>query len=156
MWQDPDLLKYFADEGYLFLPGENEGLTFGEGRFLQAFSATTDGRNLERKFTDGKCAIGAIEQDSEVYPLAVDKNSISNNNLDVYYSNGNVYVNGIAESSVIKVNVYSISSQLVTTVTKSIEVGAFAQQLPMNLSSGIYAVQVIVGNQVKNILVSVK
>ena len=151
-----DNFDYYIDEGYLFLPSDNEGLTFGEGRLLQAFDVTTDGRNLERKFTDGKCAIGAIEQDSEVYPSAVDKSIVSDSELNIYYADGNIHVNGISESSVVKINIYNMSSQLLSSATKSIEAGAFAQEVPVNLSSGIYAVQVIAGNQVKSILVSVK
>ncbi len=118
---------------------------------LQAFNVTTDGRNLERKFTDGKCAIGAIEQDSEVYPLAVDNSIVSDSELNIYYADGNIHVNGISESSVVKINIYNMSSQLLSSATKSIEAGAFAQEVPVNLSSGIYAVQVIAGNQVKSI-----
>lgn len=150
-----DNFDYYIDEGYLFLPSDNEGLTFGEGRLLQPFSQT-DGRDLYRKFTDGKCAIGAIEQDSEVYPLAVDKSIVSDSELNIYYADGNIHVNGISESSVVKINIYNMSSQLLSSATKSIEAGAFAQEVPVNLSSGIYAVQVIAGNQVKSILVSVK
>ena len=154
IWGNPD---YIFDEGYLFLPADNEGLTFGEGRLLQAFSVTTDGRNLERKFTNGKCAIGAIEQDSEVYPLAISKNTVSDSSsLKIYYAGQNLYVSGISESPIIKVNVYNTASQLVASATSSIEADAFAQEFSMSLSSGIYAVQVVAGNQVKNILVSVK
>lgn len=147
--------NYIVDEGYLSLPAENEGLTFGDARLLKPFSVT-DGRGLERKFTDGKCAIGAIEQDSEVYPLAVDKNTVSDGDLTIYYAGRNLYVKGISESSVIKVNIFNTASQLIASVTESIGVGAFAQELPVNLASGIYAVQVIAGNRVKSILISVK
>lgn len=153
LWDNSD---YIFDEGYLFLPGENEGLTFGNSRLLTSWDVETDGRGLIRKFTDGKCAIGAIEQDSEVYPLAVNKNTVSNVDLNIYYTGQSLYVNGISELPVIKINIFNMSSQLVASVTESIEVGVFAQELPVNLASGVYVIQVIAGNQVKSILISVK
>ncbi|MFR3550167.1 MAG: T9SS type A sorting domain-containing protein [Coprobacter sp.] len=88
--------------------------------------------------------------------MAVDKSIVSGSDLNIYYADGNIHVNGISESSLVKVNIYDMSSQLLSSSTKSIEAGVFVQEVPVNLSSGIYAVQVIVGNQVKSILVSVK
>ena len=88
--------------------------------------------------------------------MAVDKSIVSDSELNIYYADGNIHVNGISESSVVKINIYNMSSQLLSSATKSIEAGAFAQEVPVNLSSGIYTVQVIAGNQVKSILVSVK
>ncbi|MFR3550166.1 MAG: hypothetical protein ACLTTW_08090 [Coprobacter sp.] len=37
-----DNFDYYIDEGYLFLPADNEGLTFGEARLLQLFHKQTD------------------------------------------------------------------------------------------------------------------
>jgi hypothetical protein len=52
---------YIASRGCIPLDFESPALTGGDAQYLQALSINTDQEGTVRPFTDGKCAIGAVE-----------------------------------------------------------------------------------------------